>query len=780
MRCECEWLFFMKQASIFDLHKRHESTRKRVKLDEIVDLTQEDPFFDDTPLTDALIKSDNLHSEGLEMVEEECFVKQESKLEYVKLEFESVDVEAEPIEAAEYPRSSESETEEHTLLRFYDSDSDLSSDNSDKDYNYHSERDIDLDYYSDEPEYGFRIVGDVPKKPKGFTSVGIDTLGEIELITRDDLLCPVCHVYLGQLEVKQRQMHIDECIKESQKTVPVLTPLKSVKLVKKPLYKNKDPNTPSPVRKLSPPKSLNRSSKKRPIPELKILLFAKNPVDTYKISMDAFNYAPREDIQINFLSHFHSDHYGGISKKWCYERVFDCVDDFKDLSRYKPLIYCSEVTGKLLTLKYGIDPRFIQTLEFETLYLIKDFQSPDSITDETRPVDNMDRYGLYVTMLTANHCPGSSIFLFHSKGADVSDTKILHCGDFRVNKQMIQHPVLSKFNLPNATDSLDKVYLDTTYLAMNRNFPKQETVCEEAAQMFKDLCSNDNSTLLAKWFGLSKQSRITDFLKTSFMKKKKKFLILVGTYIIGKEKLAISILEKLNNCPIYVSSINSRYSQTDVVKCFGNEYLDKYITTNEIGNDDCECVIHLVPMSIVYTIDEMCSYFYDNKYFDHFERCIGLRPTGWAYEEEYARNDEFKVFEASNPNNPSLPTLPNQVLDKITDVCLEVPSFTYMDDILSQNKPFRSTRNPEKDAIRIYSLPYSEHSSFRELSFFCLFLNIKEIIPTVNTESDYLVIKMKNLMDYWKKLNSLKKKDSSRFIEKRVHDKIKKLNIDHF
>lgn len=664
-------------------------------------------------------------------------------------------------------------SDDNLLLRFYDSDSD---NDNDSDYEFVHENDIDLNYdHADEEQYCFKVTGAVPVTRRDKT-VGIDMILGLELMDSDSAACPRCHIYLGSTAGSAQEAHILACMKMpslEDTLVKKLPSKKAPSLIKLPLYKNRDPKIASPVKAISPPKSLSTASRKKPIPQLKILTFPATPSTTYSVSMDAFNYAPNPDIDIYFLSHFHADHYGGISKKWCFDRLFDCVDDFKDMSLYRPLIYCSEITGKLLTLKYGIDPRFIQVLEFEVKYLVKNFNTTGF--DPVQKVESEEHDGLYVTLMTANHCPGSAIFLFESKGHLVEPKKYLHCGDFRVNKAMIQNKHLLKYNSPGSTDKLDKVYLDTTYLTFHYNFPKQEVVCEQTAQMFLDL-ANDES-LQSEWFGLQKQSRITDFLKLN-VKKKKKLLILVGTYLIGKERLAISILKKLDECPIFVLNIKSRDNQYEVIRSIKDEYLEEHVTTSDLGDDNCHFVIHLVPMAIVYTLDELTNYFYHNKYFDHFERCIGIRPTGWTHTMEYLTTKELDTFECTSINDCTVMQT-NQILNKICDICLEQPPFSYLSHLLPQNKKTRTTRNPERDVLRIYSVPYSEHSSYRELTFFSQFLSIDQIIPTVNTHSSGSVFKMNNHMGFWQKLRSLRHKREMN-IDPMIYDKLKNLDIDKF
>lgn len=79
--------------------------------------------------------------------------------------------------------------------------------------------------------------------------------------------------------------------------------------------------------------------------------------------------------------------------------------------------------------------------------------------------------GVSVTLIEANHCPGSSLFFFEGpqtinagdsafKSSFVGSSKIfryLHCGDFRASPQHVLHSAVKG-------KKIDLVYLDTTYL----------------------------------------------------------------------------------------------------------------------------------------------------------------------------------------------------------------------------------------------------------------------------------------------------------------------------
>ena len=72
--------------------------------------------------------------------------------------------------------------------------------------------------------------------------------------------------------------------------------------------------------------------------------------------------------------------------------------------------------GRLLTLRYSIDPRFIKHLELDTRYKIKSYteKEDDEEEEEEEEEEEMESNdmtpGLYVTPITANHCPGAAIF----------------------------------------------------------------------------------------------------------------------------------------------------------------------------------------------------------------------------------------------------------------------------------------------------------------------------------------------------------------------------------
>jgi len=138
-----------------------------------------------------------------------------------------------------------------------------------------------------------------------------------------------------------------------------------------------------------------------------------------------------------FLSHCHSDHMQGLSQTF-----------FEHLKKYNKYFYCSRISKVFLESKY---------YDIETC--VKDIDIDKRIPIEYKSKGYSDY--LFVTLISAGHCPGSVMFLFEKM-----DKLILYTGDFRINPRDYSKITSLHYrrNCAVIPKKLAKVYLDTTFL----------------------------------------------------------------------------------------------------------------------------------------------------------------------------------------------------------------------------------------------------------------------------------------------------------------------------
>ncbi|KAK1467885.1 DNA repair metallo-beta-lactamase [Colletotrichum cuscutae] len=421
----------------------------------------------------------------------------------------------------------------------------------------------------------------------------------------------------------------------------------------------------------------------------------------FYICVDAFRYGAVKGCNAYFLSHFHSDHYIGLTSTWTHGPI-----------------YCSKVTGDLVKMQLRVAAKWVIALEF----------------NQTEEVPGTE--GVTVTMIPANHCPGSSLFLFEKtmgKGPNARKQRILHCGDFRACPAQVAHPLLK----PDIQDSvsgklkqqkIDVCYLDTTYLNPRYSFPPQNDVIKACADMCKSLApdqtSEDNT-----WDKINREAGTETvskfFTKTSAddatTKAKKKnapkerLLVICGTYSIGKERICKAIAQALG------SKIFASKSKIRIVSKLGDPELTALMTDNPH-----EAQVH---MQMLMEIRAETLQEYLNGYKPHFSRIVGFRPSGWNYRPQGASK---AVTASTQPG-----TIP---MTQILQGKAWRPRFGAKD--------FVAQRGSTKEAM-CFGVPYSEHSSFRELTMFVMSLRIDKVVPTVNVGSEVSRKRMKGWIDKW-------------------------------
>lgn len=332
------------------------------------------------------------------------------------------------------------------------------------------------------------------------------------------------------------------------------------------------------------------------------------------ICVDAFRYGAVQGCNAYFLSHFHSDHYIGLTSTWCHGPI-----------------YCSKVTANLIKQQLRVDPKYVVALDFEERFDIPGTQ------------------GVAITMIPANHCPGSSLFLFEKvvgKGANPKIQRILHCGDFRACPAHLAHPLL----MPDVVDSItgktkqqkiDVCYLDTTYLNPKYSFPSQEDVIKACADMCVSL-KKERAEETDAWEVVKREragAGMTKFVTNSVIKAEDdslamsltskdtkargRLLVVCGTYSIGKERICMGIARALD-CKIWAPP-----GKMKICKALEDEELMSRMTT-----DPKEAQIH---MQMLMEIRPETLQDYLNTYKPHFSRIVGFRPSGWNYRPPVSR-----------------------------------------------------------------------------------------------------------------------------------------------
>ncbi|PVU90138.1 hypothetical protein BB559_004776 [Furculomyces boomerangus] len=594
-----------------------------------------------------------------------------------------------------------------------------------------------------------------------------------------------------------------------------------------------------------------KNTKTKKCPEYKLM-----PGTSF--SVDAFRYGKIPNCTGYFLTHFHSDHYGGLTSK------FD-----------SGMIYCSQITGNLIIENLKVNPKYVCKLPLNWPVLIEN---------------------TIVTLIDANHCPGSAIFLFDTvfSKEDFGRERILHTGDFRAspehvvllrkaihicnrfnknksissemgslsnrnNKNSNKHKenILSEngsfvgfypldpfdtsseentekelnpdihgiYNndlnneLPPTFYNVNKVYLDTTYMNASYAFPAQLEVIDAVATLCKLINSDPRQRLihveaskytssakttvqsihkssnqdshttseiglsftssLKKWFkpniSLFSNTKVPSMKKVSPGKKP---LFVVGTYLIGKERLFIEIALAIGS-KIYV---DERKRKTLML-------LEDESIIKLLAEKPEHAQVHVVSLM---NVKKQLMEDYLDQYSEHFGSLVAFRPTGWTFQSNLGHPTYVANPVVSDPQQANIIGHKLRMDIPAPDECSRISH--YMETIIRTGSRFPQLLSYElgskcvpslphvpftkmsikpfgnSNRITIFPVPYSEHSSFRELAAFICSISCDEVIPTVNCERADQVHKMSSIIYLWQKAKD--------FVESVKCDFIKDKNIN--
>ncbi|CAN0918343.1 DNA cross-link repair 1A protein [Linum grandiflorum] len=275
---------------------------------------------------------------------------------------------------------------------------------------------------------------------------------------------------------------------------------------------------PDFVRKASGKKNITRG-RTRDIP-----CWCSIPGTLFRV--DAFKYL-RGDCAHWFLTHFHMDHYQGLTRSFCHGKV-----------------YCSLITAKLVNTKIGIPWEKLEILPLNQKISID---------------------GINVTCLDANHCPGSIIILFEPPNGKA----VLHTGDFRYSEKMASISILQNSHIHT-------LILDTTYCNPQYDFPKQEAVIQFVIEAIQAETFNPKTLFLIGSYTIGKERL---FLEVARVLRKKVY--------VTAAKLQILKCLGFSKEEMQYFTLNERESQIHVVpmwtlasfkrlKHVANQYASRY------------------------------------------------------------------------------------------------------------------------------------------------------------------------------------------------------------
>lgn len=195
--------------------------------------------------------------------------------------------------------------------------------------------------------------------------------------------------------------------------------------------------------------------------------------------------------------------------------------------------------------------------------------------------------GVEVTLLEANHCPGSVLFLFKLKGG----RNYLHTGDFRACTQMESYPALQRIHI-------HQLYLDTTYCDPSYTFPPQQEVIDFAVSLVHKK-----------------------------LKENQKTLIVCGSYTIGKERIFVAIANALN------TKICVTREKKAVLDCLEDKKLLESITLRP--NEAQVHVLQMTKLNLMSLTEHLAT-------MKNHTEILAFEPTGWTHNNKITSLDKLR------------------------------------------------------------------------------------------------------------------------------------------
>lgn len=196
---------------------------------------------------------------------------------------------------------------------------------------------------------------------------------------------------------------------------------------------------------------------------------------------------------------------------------------------------------------------------------------------------------------------------------------------------------------------------------------------------------------------------------------------IVRTYSIGKERIVKGVV----SCPslavpnfslAIAKALNSKVycdaRKAAILKCQSDPDLHALLTSNPLNAS-----VHVLPLGLI-TSDKLKEYI--DRFKGHFTKAIGFRPTGWTY-----------TPPAGTEQTPSIANIIARS---------QKSNFSHLNLRLARNST---------SLVQMYPVPYSEHSSFFELTCFAMSLDWGKMIATVNVGSENSRARMSKWFQRW-------------------------------
>lgn len=157
----------------------------------------------------------------------------------------------------------------------------------------------------------------------------------------------------------------------------------------------------------------------------------------------------------------------------------------------------------------------------------------------------------------------------------------LHVGDFRASPEMESHPIFWNHDV-------NELYLDTTYLTSKYSLSSQDDCIKTAIQEAKSYY----------------EMHVGD-----------KVLMVVGAYVIGKEKVWTALAEQFG------LRVWADKNRRDALEAINNPKMMQYLV-----NDPKAAQLHVINMGFV-NYDDMKNYL--EQFENTFTHILAFRPSGW-------------------------------------------------------------------------------------------------------------------------------------------------------